>query len=66
MSEWDLLSRYKGLYWASFLHIVKDGSDNPNRFQSILKDSLYVNSFYSVDEYFQFHKLNISRFFIIC
>ena len=35
---------------------IKDVSDNPNRFKSILKDVLYKNSFYSLDEYFQLNK----------
>jgi hypothetical protein len=35
---------------------IKDVSDNPNRFKSILKDFLYKSSFYSLDEYFQLNK----------
>ena len=35
---------------------IRDVSDNPNRFKSILKDFLYKNSFYSLDKYFQLNK----------
>ena len=36
---------------------IKIESDNPKKFKLVLQKFLYKNSFYSLDEYFQFRKV---------
>ena len=44
---------------------IKIKSDNPKKFKMALQKFLYENSFYSLDEYFQFRKVKDKQTFLV-
>ena len=47
---------FKDIQYSSFIYCIKQESDNPKKFGSLLKKFLYENSFYSLEEFYRLFK----------